>query len=164
VEDLVRGLHQESDPTRIERVATAALFLDRAAGCRGPLTRLVEDGRSGGAIASAVSACMVLAVDAFHSGQWDECVEYGADGIAMCDSSGYRLQRWALRFSRGLVAAARGEEAEAAAAVAEMQAWAARRGVSAVQRYAWHVSQLAHLGRGDAEAAFADASRVCPPG
>jgi len=49
---VIQGLHRETDPSRIERIAMAALFVDRATGCREALWRVVDNGREGGAIAS----------------------------------------------------------------------------------------------------------------
>lgn len=43
----IHDLHQESDPTRIERIGMMALSVDRATGCRAALWRVVEDGREG---------------------------------------------------------------------------------------------------------------------
>ena len=57
---VIHDLHRETDPSRIERVAMAALFVDRATGCRAALWPVVENGREGGAVTSALIALVVL--------------------------------------------------------------------------------------------------------
>ena len=52
----VDGLADERDPRRIVRIASAAFDLDRGTACADALRRVVADGRSGGAVASAITA------------------------------------------------------------------------------------------------------------
>ena len=78
-----RDLQTEADPTRIERVATATVFVDRIADCRESLWRVVRDGRDGGAIASAINSLMLLALDAFQAGRWDEIRDLTDEGLEL---------------------------------------------------------------------------------
>jgi DNA-binding CsgD family transcriptional regulator len=164
LEEAVDRLGTEADPTRIERIATAALFLDRASGCREALWRTIEDGRNGGAVASAINAMMVLCIEDFMTGQWEESASLADEGLRLCEAHGYRLLRWPFRFGQALLAAVRGDEVRLAELVREIDDWAGPRGIRAVQHYARHASALAALGRGDADQAFRDAATVCPPG
>ena len=66
----VHGLPDERDPRRIVRVATAASDLDRGTECGDALRRVVRDGRSGGAVASAVNTLRILALGAYEEGRW----------------------------------------------------------------------------------------------
>ncbi|WP_449342341.1 AAA family ATPase [Streptomyces aurantiogriseus] len=160
----IHGLHLESDPTRIERTATAALFLDRAMECRTALWRVVDDGRNGGAVASAINSLMVLSMDYFMTGQWDECERVVAEGLEMCDGHGYGLLAWPLRLGQALLAAVRGDHDMVATLAHEITGWAAPRGVRGVEFYALHATALAALGRGDYETAYHSASAISPAG
>ena len=160
----IAALEDETSPAVIERVATAAVFLDRAVDCRPALWRVVEDGRAGGAVGSGINAAQVLGVDAWHAGDWDLAVSVSEEAIRVCDEQGYDLLRWPLLLNLGCVAAARGDVEAVRAAVTEMDAWAAPRGVGAVSTYARHLGLLDALSRADHEAAFHHAQAVCRPG
>jgi DNA-binding CsgD family transcriptional regulator len=164
VEAAVRELPSENDPRVIEQVCMAAWFMDRAGSCRDALWRLVRDGRSGGAVATAISAMATLASDAYYTGQWDECEALVDEGLALCDQHGYELLRWSFLFARAMVCAARGQLDVVPALVAEIDAWAAPRGMRAVSAYARQVEVLAALGEGDVDRAFTQAGAVCAPG
>ena len=159
----VAALEDETSTTVIERVATAAVVLDRGAGCRAALWRVVEDGRAGGAVASGINAALVLGVEAWHAGDWDAAVSVSEEALRVCEEQGYGLLRWPLLLTVGLVAAARGDVA-LTGTVGAMDRWAAPRGVGAVSLYARHLGLLDALGRADHEAAFHQAQAICRPG
>ncbi len=164
LEAAVESLGSETDPTRIERIATAALFLDRASGCREALWRIVDDGRTGGAVTSAINALMVLAMDDVMTGRWDEATRLAEEGIALCEGHGYRLLRWPFRLAQAVLAAARGDDATLRGLLREMDDWARPRQAGTVQQYARYAGALAALARGDAEQAFHDLATISPPG
>ncbi|MCU1617653.1 MAG: LuxR-family transcriptional regulator, partial [Frankiales bacterium] len=62
----------QADPSQAVRLGIAAFYVDRLAGVRRPLWRVVHDGRAGGAVASEVSALMMLCHDALQTGEWDD--------------------------------------------------------------------------------------------
>ena len=157
-------LEDETSATVIERVATAAVFLDRAAGCREALWRVVEDGRAGGAVASGINAALILGAEAWHAGDWDVTVSVSEEALRVCEEQGYGLLRWPLLLNLGFVTAARGDGEALRAMVTEMDGWAAPRGVGAVSLYARHLGLLDALGRADHEAAFHQAQAICRPG
>ncbi len=160
----VADLSDETDPSRIVRIAIAAFFVDRLAGCRGPLWRVVRHGRAGGAVASAVNGLMLLAFDALQAGRWAEADSLAHEGLDLCEAHGYRLLAWPGWYARALLAAQRGDDDTAEALKREMLDWADPRGVEVVQMYAWHAAALASLGRGDPEAAYRYATAISPPG
>ncbi|CAA9352703.1 MAG: hypothetical protein AVDCRST_MAG07-3146 [uncultured Frankineae bacterium] len=164
LESEIKALDDETSTTVIERVATAAVFLDRAADCRPALWRVVEDGRAGGAVASGINAALILGADAWHAGSWDVAVSVSEEALHVCEEQGYALLRWPLLLNLGCVAAARGELEAVRTTVTEMDAWAAPRGVGAVSLYARHLGLLDALGRSDHEAAFHHAQAICRPG
>ena len=83
----------QRDPTAIERVATSALFVDRARPCHSALWQIVENGRAGGAVTSAVNAAMVLWADDYHSGQWASSAALTAEGQDLSGATGSSCTR-----------------------------------------------------------------------
>lgn len=157
-------LAAEGSPARIVRTAIAGAYVDRLADCRAALWRVVDQGREGGAITSAIEALFLLANEGYLAGRWDEVAACCDEGHALCAKHGYRLLIWPGVFLRGLLAAARGDEATVRAQTDAMIRWAVPRRVGIVRMYAAHVSALAALGSGDFEAAYRHASLISPAG
>jgi tetratricopeptide (TPR) repeat protein len=107
----IARLNREQDPAHIRRVGIAAVFVDRVGGCRQALWRVVEDGRAGGAITSSIDALFLLGNDDYFTGAWDEVDQVTSEGLRLCEELGYQMLEWPGRFLRGLVAAARGDDA-----------------------------------------------------
>lgn len=158
----IRVLWTEPDPTRIVRIASAALVVGRGPLCRAALWKVVDSGREGGAVTSAIRALSLLCADDVATGRWDECVQLADEGLALCADHGYRLLAAPLRLLRALVGAARGDLGTATALVAEVEAWAGPRGNRALVSAAHRVSALAALADGDPDRAHAHASAVDP--
>ena len=161
---VIRDLHREADPSRIERISMAALFVDRATGCRNALWPVVEDGRGGGAVTSALIAMVVLCLDDFMTGRWDECGRLAAEGSALCEAHGYQLLAQQFHRAQGLLAAARGDDGTVRGLAQGITEWAVPRGARTIEHFALHMTALAALGRGDHEAAYLDASAISPSG
>src|SRR5262249_22811214 len=102
--DAVDGLAYELDPVRILRVSAAANFVDRMAGCRAALDRVVDDGRAGGAMVSAIGAQTLLGLDDLRTGRWDAAVERAREAEGWCEEHGYPLSAWPPRFILAAVA------------------------------------------------------------
>ena len=164
LDGIISGLGDETDQTLIVRAGIGAIYVDRLAGCRAALWRVVRDGQQGGAVTSAINALFLLCADDWMTGRWEEAEQLTAEGLALCESHGYRVLAWPGIMERALIAAARGDFAAAAEMTAEMTRWAAPRKLGAVDRYADHVSALAALGRGDFDRAFRHAAAISPPG
>jgi DNA-binding CsgD family transcriptional regulator len=160
----ISGLSQETSPARIVRTAIAAVYVDRLPDCRGPLWRVVDNGRGGGAITSAIEALFLLSIDAFVAGQWDELLQFTDEGLELCESHSYRLLSCPGRFVRALVAAARGRDDEVRLLTDEMGGWATPRRVRSVVNYVCHARALLALGHGDFEGAYRNAAAVSPAG
>jgi DNA-binding CsgD family transcriptional regulator len=160
----VDELTHELDPTRIVRLAMACNFVDRVPGCRDALWRVVRAGREEGAIASGINALLMLGVDDYWSGQWDDAQSLLDEANALCHIHGYGLLSMAVRAMLALLAAARGDDEAARLLSGQMLQWATPRRVGAVQCFAWQVRTLAALGRGDFEDAYQQASRISPAG
>jgi DNA-binding CsgD family transcriptional regulator len=155
----IQALAEESDPARIVRLAFAGIFVDRVGACRPALWRVVSDGRSGGAVGSATTALILLSLDDFLTGQWDQAEQLVDEGLELSETHGY----WSLggRHVKALLAAARGDPARTQLVTSEMNQWAAPRRIRA---YAWQPRALAAIGLGDFEEAYRQVSMVNPPG
>jgi DNA-binding CsgD family transcriptional regulator len=160
----IEGLAHEVDSTRIVRIAVAAVYVDRLAGCREALWRVIRAGREGTAIASGINALILLGVDDFWTGQWDEAKQLLDEAVGLYETHGYMLSAWRGRIYQAKLAAARGDYDTALALADQMIQWAVPRRVWAVQRYAWQVQTLAALGRGDFEEAYLRAVNISPAG
>jgi DNA-binding CsgD family transcriptional regulator len=160
----IARLNREQDPAHIRRVGIAAVFVDRVGGCREALWRVVADGRAGGAITSSIDALFLLGNDDYFTGAWDEVDEVTSEGLRLCEELGYKMLEWPGRFLRGLVAAARGDDATVQSMSDRMAAWAFPRRVGSVQAYIAQIDCQAALARGDYDAAYRHASRVSPAG
>src|SRR3954453_8952850 len=160
----IDGLDRVADPTEIIRTGMAACYLDRLTGCREGLWRVVDDGRNGGAIASAIDALLLLAVDDFFTGRWDEAGEMAGQGVDLGHAHRYRLLTWPGYLVRALLAASRGDDGTVRTLSNAMISWAAPRGARTVETYAWHARALSALGHGRYEEAYQAASRIRPAG
>jgi DNA-binding CsgD family transcriptional regulator len=164
LDELIVAAHTGVDPTHVVRVGMAAFYADRLSGCRQALQRVVEDGREGGAAASAVNALMLLCHEAFDGGRWQEAACTAEEGRAWGEELGYRLLARCGVYCSALLAAARGDEETAEALADELTAWPAPRAVRLLEDFAHRVRGLAALGRGDFEDAYRELSAVSQAG
>jgi len=164
VDAAVDGLTRDADPSRIVRTAATAVFVDRLAGCREPLWRVVDDAREGGAVTAGITAMLMLGLDGFFSGQWDQAQQLADEAVGLCETRGYLMLRWTGRWVQALLAAGRGEFDTTGALTGQLIQWGAPRGARLVQWCAWQAQTLAALGRGDFEEAYRRASAISPAG
>jgi DNA-binding CsgD family transcriptional regulator len=140
------------------------VFTDRVEGCLPALRRVVDDGRSGGAVTSSIDALFLLGTHHYFTGAWDETERETAEGLALCDDLGFQMLAWPGYFLHGLVAAARGDQDTVRAMTDRMAAWGFPRRVGCIQHYSAHIDCQAALARGEYDAAFRHASLVSRPG
>ncbi|MEV6704236.1 ATP-binding protein [Micromonospora wenchangensis] len=164
IDAVLRTLTDDADPTRVMRIGTASVYLDRLGDSREASWQLVRHGRDGGAPRRHLGALMHLCLDDFLTGRWDEAEELAAEGQRTCDTSGFSFFAWYFRYNRAILAAGRGRFAEAYALADEITHWALPRGVAAAALFAQHPRVLAALGQGDYDAAFGYAAAMSPPG
>jgi DNA-binding CsgD family transcriptional regulator/energy-coupling factor transporter ATP-binding protein EcfA2/tetratricopeptide (TPR) repeat protein len=160
----VLALREPTDPTQTAQLAIAAMYVDRIDGCREALWRVIEDGRAGGAINSAIRSMMAMGVGDFAVGRWDEALDLAIEGLELCETHGYGLQTWFLRAGQALIAAGRGDEELVRSLTEQMMRWAAPRRQGLVQMFAHHARGLSALGQGAFEAAYQHLSAICSPG
>jgi DNA-binding NarL/FixJ family response regulator len=164
LDEIIAGLHDELDSVQIVRVGIASFSVDRAGAMRQALWRVVEDGRRGGVVASAIGALQQLCFDAVHSGRWAEVDALAHEALALCESRGYGLRKWPLHIANAVVAASRGEYQTTRDLAEQLMRWAAPRGLLMVHRYCSHALALAALAGGDNEEAYRQAATISPPG
>ena len=139
LDSAIDRLHNETDPVEIVRLSMPAAYTDRMSGLRGPLERLVDGARDGGAVSSGLAAMFQLSLDDFQIGRWDEAVGLAEEGMAASVASDYGLLTQLFRYCRALVAAARGEDETVRDLTDAMVQWAGPRRVETVTRYVCHV-------------------------
>jgi DNA-binding CsgD family transcriptional regulator len=164
LEEAITDLSHESSPTRIVRTAVASSYIDRLPPCRPALWRVVHDGRAGGAVTMSIQALALLGFDAFLTGQWESLAEVADEAVALCDTHSYGLLRWPSRSLQALLAAVRGDSANARAIADEVTAWAVPRRAGAMHVYVLQARTLDAIGRGDFENAYRDACAISPAG
>jgi DNA-binding CsgD family transcriptional regulator len=160
----IEGLANEVDPTRIVRTASAGIYVDRLPGCREALSRAVGDRHEGAPGARGIAALILLSLEAFSTGRWDEAQQRADEVVERCEANGDRLGAWPARRVQALLAAARGDHDTARALADQMIDWAAPRRIRLVQWYAWQTQALSALGRGDFEEAYQQAAKISPAG
>jgi DNA-binding NarL/FixJ family response regulator len=164
VDAVLRTLTHDADPTRVVRIGTASVYLDRLGDCRESSWQLVQHGRDGGAPRRHLGALMHLCLDDYLVGRWDEAEELAAEGQRICDTGGFPFFAWYFRYNRAVLAAGRGRFDEAYTLADEITHWALPRGVAAAVLFAHHPRALAAAGQGDYDAAFGHAAAMSPPG
>ena len=142
----------------------AAFFVDRIGDCRDAHWKVVEDGRDGGAVTSAINALIHLSLDDVAAGRWDDGVRLADEGLALCEAHGYRILSWPLHLARAMVAGNRGEDGVVLRVADDMADWAAPRRAHAITTYARYLWALAARARGDFGEAYRHASAISPPG
>ncbi|GAA4261343.1 hypothetical protein GCM10022255_093610 [Dactylosporangium darangshiense] len=145
-------------------LAYAAVGVDDLYGYRYLIQRMIERERDDGAIGVAIAGLLMLSIDSYERGQWDEADNLAREGLDLAAANGYRLLGEQLRFQLAFVAAARGNVDLTRALTDEISTWAAPRGIGITQSCARHARAIAALGEGDYEEAYVQAIQVDPPG
>ncbi|MGW0812789.1 AAA family ATPase [Streptomyces viridiviolaceus] len=164
LDEIIAGTANETDPARIVRVGTAAVYPDRLAAVREVAWRLVRQGRDGGAVRRHIGALLHLCLEDYHRGKWASVMELSEEGLTQCAESGYTVCTWFFQYTKGLVTASRGDTETAHALAEAMINWAAPRGIREAVHCAQHVHALADIADGDFDAAFGRVTAISPAG
>lgn len=164
LDEAIRGLREELDQWRIVAVSGTASSVDRLAGCREALWRVVRDGRDGKAPGQACSALTMLCFDDYHIGFWDELESLGQEGLRLVEEHGISLNDFVFRYHLAMCAAARGDYERALSLAQDMARWGAPRGVRLAQASAHQVRALVAMGQGEFELAYHHSNAVSPAG
>jgi DNA-binding CsgD family transcriptional regulator len=158
------ALPTDAAPWQLIPLTYAALEMDALSDYRYLCRRMIERQRDGGAIIMVIVGLLMLCLDSYVHGQWDEAESLAQQGLDLTAVYGYQLLEGQLRCHLALIAAARGNVDLARALTDQITTWAAPRGVGLTQAFAWRARTFAALGQGDYEDAYVQASRVNPPG
>ncbi|CAG6397165.1 AAA family ATPase [Streptomyces cocklensis] len=164
LDEIIDGATKETDPARVVRVGTAALYPDRLAAVREASWRLVRQGREGGPVRRHIGALLHLCLDDYHRGRWAEALELSEEGLTLCSKSGYTVCTWLFQYSKGLVTASQGDTETAHALADAMTNWAVPRGLREAVYGAREVHALADIAGGNFDAAFGHVNAVSPAG
>ncbi|MBF6148124.1 AAA family ATPase [Nocardia nova] len=159
---MLADLDDEVNPVRIVDLARAGWYVGRVPGTA--LQRVVAAGRSGETIALAANALVMLGVDSFFRGRWDETRAFADQAISLCEDNGYALLLWGALLPRMLLAAARADTSYLAVAHARMRQWALPRNALAVRTFTAYVDGLAALTQARYREALDAYSSVGEPG
>lgn len=112
---------------------------------------------------AAIHALVSLCLEDLLTGDWDELLRVADEALGLCETHGYRELRWPLWLAGGIVAAARGQEAEAHELSDRIDQWGSRRAAVDVQLYARFVRCHAAQASGDYDRAFREISVLGTP-
>ncbi|MBY8874494.1 AAA family ATPase [Micromonospora sp. PLK6-60] len=164
LDSLISTLAREEDLTRVMRIGTASVYLDRLGDNREHSWRLIRQGRDGGAPRRQLAGLMHLCLDGFLTGRWDETDELAHEAQKVCVASGLPFLNWYFLYNQAIVAAGRGRCDEALKLADEITHWALPRGVAGATAIAHHPRTLAAVAEGDFEAAYLHATAISPAG
>ena len=152
------------DPAEIVGVSIAAYQLDRMAGCRVALNRVVDAARREGLTGVGAEAVLRLALDDCNTGQLKRAARLAAEGLEISTALSRSESIWPFQLCLGLIAALRGDQREVDTLTGKMSSWAGPRGALLVEHHCAHMRGLAALGRGDYELAYRHTTSINPPG
>ncbi|WP_433221241.1 AAA family ATPase [Dactylosporangium sp. CS-047395] len=155
------ALPTDAAPWQVLPLAYAAIAVDALSDYRYLVRRMVEHERDDGAITMVVAGLLLLCLDSYHRGEWNEAEELAREGLDLAAAHGYHLLEGQHRVHLAYIAAGRGH-VQLAKTLDEITTWAAPRRVGMTQECAGHTRALVALGQGDYEAAYAHALRVNP--
>ncbi|MFD6530982.1 AAA family ATPase [Streptomyces sp. NPDC060184] len=164
LDEIIDGATKETDPARVVRVGTAAVYPDRLSAVREAAWRLVRQGREGGPVRRHIGALLHLCLDGYHRGRWTEVLDLSEEGLTLCERSGYTVCTWFSQYTKGLVTASRGDTGTAHALADEMINWAAPRGIREAVHCALHVHALADIADGAFDSAYGRVTAIGPAG
>lgn len=159
----IERLGETMEVDLIIRTAIAGFYTDRLSNCRAALSRVVEDGREGGAVGSAMMALSMSAYDDLNAGRWDAAHAAALEATTLWEERGYRLYAWSGHYAMALVTGNRGDRAVCRAHCDAMMDWAAPRQMGRLNDWAHHALAQAALGAGEFEDSYAHATAVSPP-
>ncbi|MEV5384480.1 AAA family ATPase [Streptomyces sp. NPDC052721] len=154
----------ETDPRRIMQMARSALFCDDLSRYRQHAARAADLARTGGAFASWAAATLLLALDAYHTGQWDEADTMLCECLEVAEEFDYALLGCRIRYQLAFIEAGRGRAKAVNTLTDKILAMCVPKGVVTGQVMAHQTRALLSLGAGDYETAYRHCVQISPPG
>ncbi|WP_426563352.1 ATP-binding protein [Angustibacter sp. McL0619] len=158
------GLANEADPTAVVQVAFTAGTIDRLAPARPALLRVVQIGREVGAAGLVIQAQVLLALDSYWSGLWDDAIARADEVVELCQVHRFPLFAISAHHVHAAVAASRGEEDALSQALRALTSWGTPRGAGLATQMEAHARSVEALGRGDYDGAYRWSARISPAG
>jgi len=149
---------------RVIGVAAAAGYIDRLPACRQALRRVAREERTAGHLVPAIRASVLLALERYQTGRWDEARRLTEAIAGECAARGYRVEGAGARLVRAFVAADSGDTDVAVELADEVIGWAAPRGARRPHAAAQWASARAAIAGSDFEAAYHYATSISRPG
>jgi DNA-binding CsgD family transcriptional regulator len=157
----IAALTDQVEPAQIVRTARAAALADRLPDCRQALRRAARSEPVGTPV---MQAGVLLALEAYQTGQWDEAWRLAANATDLCARRGYQLLRRQAQTVLALVAACRGDAEGARTLADDVTRWAAPRGITSLLAGAHYANDLAALAQSDFQEALHQATGISPAG
>lgn len=162
LEAMTEAADRDANPQHVVMVAVAGHYVDRIP--RKALEQVAAGGLTGRAVALAAQALIMLAVDAFLEGRWQQAGTYADEGIALCEENGYDMLLWGAMNPRLLLAAARADDDVLVAARVRMHQWAIPRNALAVPTFTANIEGLAALSQARYQEAYERFTSISPLG
>ena len=160
----IESLDGQTEPAEIVRIAGASTFAGSLPDCRQALRRVACPDPVGRFGVPGVQASILLAGEAYQTGQWDEADRLARTTADQCATEGYQLLRRQAQTVLALVAASRGDATGARAIADEIARWAAPRGLTSLLAGARYACVLAAFAQSDFPEAYQQAARISPAG
>jgi DNA-binding CsgD family transcriptional regulator len=157
----IASLTDQAEAARIVRTARASALADRLSDCRQALRSVARSEPAG---TPAMQAGVLLALEAYQTGQWDEACGLAATAAGLCASRGYQLLQRQAQTVLALVSACRGDAEGTRVLADEVTRWAAPRGITSLLAGAHYANALAALAQSDFQTAHHQATRISPAG
>ena len=167
LDEAIATIDESPEQRNLGTIAITALYVDRIAGCREALWRIVRGPPGESAAAYGINARSLLGADALGAGRWDEVERLADEGIELCDAdapNSLSIRHTTFWYLQAMLAAAHGDNDAVRTHTNRLTRWAAPRGIGVTVAMAHHARGLAAVGRGDFEEAYRESIAVCPPG
>ena len=160
----IESLAHQAEPAEIVRIAGASAFADGLPDCRHALRRAARTEPAASVGTPAMQASILLALESYQTGQWDEARRLAETAAGWCASRGYQLLRKQAQVVLAFVAACRGDAEPARELADEITRWAAPRGITSLLAGAHYAHVLAALAQSDFQTAYEQAAWISPAG
>jgi DNA-binding CsgD family transcriptional regulator len=164
LDSAVAELASEADPTAVIQVGFAAGTIDRLAPARPALLRVAQIGRDAGAAGLVIQAQVLLALDSYWSGLWDDAAGRADEVVELCQMHGFPLFAISAHHVHAAVGASRGDDTGLTKALRALTSWGTPRGAGLAAQMEAHARSVEALGRGDYETAYRWSASISPAG
>jgi DNA-binding CsgD family transcriptional regulator len=152
------------EPPDIVRIASASALTDRLPDCRQALRHAARPEPGEDLSTAAMQAGILLALEAYQTGQWNEAWSLAETAAGACARRGFQLLRRQAQAIQAFVAASRGDAETARALADEIVRWAEPREIRSLLAGAHYAYALTALAQSDFQTAYQQAARISPAG